>query len=308
MLKIASLSSSSYHAGAVRPPSLLVVVLLMLLSQRGHHVDSYPVIVQIDEESERCFRFNIPGHDEGHLIAMTLPNDIEIGSGDLETFYSDQVFKITKQKTKERGLDSKIPDDVPSDIAQKMSDYLQKNGGNMSPITMKVTDTPSADRPTYRFIRRTKYFLPTVVNFVQRTIRSRPRNKNDKGAMMENLEGYGVCFANANEDKHVHIAFDVVLQSEEIRGGADIGKATDFSKEKHLTPLESSLEQSISAAHSVLREMKYMEQREARMRKTAESINSRVRWFSYLSVGVLLVVTYVQVSYLKRYFHKKKLM
>jgi hypothetical protein len=51
-----------------------------------------------------------------------------------------------------------------------------------------------------------------------------------------------------------------------------------------------------------------MEKREARMRVTADSINSRVRWFGYLSVAVLLVVTYLQVTYLKQYFHKKKLM
>lgn len=290
---------------------LLGLALLLQHDKNCCHVQSYPVIAAIDEESERCFRFNIPGHDEGHLIALVLPNDMELGdtgSGELETWYVDQVFKLTAAKTKDRGLDAKLPDETPSNVMKQMSEYLKKNGGNTSPITIKITDNPTADRPAYRFVRRAKYFLPTVSNFIQRTIGRQKQQRG--GAMTENLEGYGVCFQNIDDATHIHVVFDIVLNSETIRAGSDAAsdKATDFSKEKHLTPLESSLDQSISAAHSVLREMKYMEQREARMRKTAESINTRVRWFSYLSVSVLLVVTYIQVSYLKRYFHKKKLM
>ena len=88
----------------------------------------------------------------------------------------------------------------------------------------------------------------------------------------------------------------------------DKPESSTFEKKQHLTPLEEALDKSINAANTVIREMKYMEKREARMRVTADSINSRVQYFSYLSVAVLLGVTYVQVTYLKRYFHKKKLM
>jgi hypothetical protein len=110
---------------------------------------------------------------------------------------------------------------------------------------------------------------------------------------------------NNDQDRQVQIIIDVVMMSQTSQ---EEEKAAGFEKEKHLTPLEQSLDQNIAAANKVLREMKYMEQREYGMRMTAESINARVRWFSYLSVAVLLVVTYVQVTYLKRYFHKKKLM
>jgi hypothetical protein len=127
------------------------------------------------------------------------------------------------------------------------------------------------------------------------------------------LEGYGVCLQNGSDNTPVTVVFDAVLLSEDVSGGwkkkkGKGKKGGDFEKDKHLTPLEMSLDRSLSAAHTVMREMKYMELREARMRQTADSINTRVRWFSYLSVGVLLTVTYVQVTYLKRYFHKKKLM
>jgi hypothetical protein len=77
---------------------------------------------------------------------------------------------------------------------------------------------------------------------------------------------------------------------------------------EHLTPLEEQLGESIQAAQTILKEMRYMEKREARMRMTSESIFTKVSWFSVLSVVILLGVTFVQVRYLKNYFRKKKLM
>jgi hypothetical protein len=118
---------------------------------------------------------------------------------------------------------------------------------------------------------------------------------------------YRVCFLNGDAENQAQVILDVVLLSEEMIDDEDTS-SLGFQKDKHLTPLEQSLQNSITAANTVLQEMKYMEQREQRMRITAENINTRVRWFSYLSVAVLLVVTYIQVTYLKRYFHKKKLM
>ena len=76
----------------------------------------------------------------------------------------------------------------------------------------------------------------------------------------------------------------------------------------HLEPLAQQLADSVRSAQTVINEMRYMERRESRMRHTADSINKRVRNFSYISILVLLVVTYLQVTYLKRYFRKKKLL
>ena len=39
----------------------------------------------------------------------------------------------------------------------------------------------------------------------------------------------------------------------------------------------------------------------------SETTNSRVAWFSIMSLGVCLCVAGSQIWYLKRYFHKKKL-
>jgi hypothetical protein len=74
------------------------------------------------------------------------------------------------------------------------------------------------------------------------------------------------------------------------------------------TPLAEQLQESLAAAKSMIKVMNFMERRESRMRLAADSINARVRCFSYISVGVLLAVAYVQVTYFKRYFHKKKML
>lgn len=47
--------------------------------------------------------------------------------------------------------------------------------------------------------------------------------------------------------------------------------------------------------------------REAEMREVSERTNSRVAWFSIMSLGVCIVVSILQLWHLKSYFQKKKL-
>jgi hypothetical protein len=260
-----------------------------------------------------------------HLIAIVIPSvdDLPADSNDaVESWFVDQVYAMTKAKNKIKVLPKKIEADPPDAVAKAMSEYLQKVGAandqhhryhekaaatTVTGIQIKITGTPTSDPTNYQHTYGTQYFQPLVVNYVGRTTDVRARRQFGNIHNREaNLEGYGICFSNADSARAVQIIMDVVLISEEILDEEDGDER--FEKEKHLTPLEESLDQSIAAANSVLREMQYMEKREQRMRKTAESINNRVRWFSYLSVSVLLTVTYIQVTYLKRYFHKKKLM
>jgi hypothetical protein len=296
-------------------------LLLSAFSSRIRLTVAYPLIVQVDEGAERCFRFNVPAKDDGHFLAMILPHEDQLPDhhDELERWYVDQLFQMTTLKTKAHPV---LPRELvtaspPTTIATIMSEFLQKHATHHQ-MKILITDNPAADHPVYHDLQNekeatNKYFEPIVLNHVSKFFTTpgehhHPQHQHHHHGQ-ENLEGYGICFHNDDKEHPIHVAFDIILSSEQVVNDKIVStKKTDFDKERHLTPLERTLDLSISAAHSVAREMKYMEQREARMRRTAESINARVRWFSYLSAAVLLVVTYVQVAYLKRYFHKKKLM
>ncbi|OMP01019.1 hypothetical protein COLO4_12211 [Corchorus olitorius] len=64
------------------------------------------------------------------------------------------------------------------------------------------------------------------------------------------------------------------------------------------------LEGAVQAIHGNLI---YLKDREAEMREVSERTNARVAWFSIMSLGVCIIVSLVQLWYLKRYFIKKKL-
>mmetsp|Transcript_62833 Transcript_62833/g.74347 ORF Transcript_62833/g.74347 Transcript_62833/m.74347 type:complete len:140 (+) Transcript_62833:326-745(+) len=122
---------------------------------------------------------------------------------------------------------------------------------------------------------------------------------------------YEMCFNPTTTSQAVYIMFDFMLKSEyedakmEEEEKQD-RKAKKVIKKHQFTPLENNLQTSVNKANRIVSSMRFMESREARMRETAESIHSRIKHFSYLSIAVMLVVTFFQVVYLKNYFKKKK--
>merc|ERR1712161_18926 len=115
---------------------------------------------------------------------------------------------------------------------------------------------------------------------------------------------FSICFENKNKDDATRIIYDHVVLSE-IETKL---KKHHTLKKEHLTPLEYVLDDSLASAKSILDEMYYMEKREIRMKQTADHTNSRIKYFSYFSVSILLGVTWIQVTYLKSYFKKKKVL
>jgi p24 family protein delta-1 len=251
-------------------------------------------------------------HSSAHFVALVLPDEEAFGDSDdeIETWYFDQIYAMTQTKQKHNVLPKQFVngDSMPDVVATRMSSFVQEQHGDESRLHIQISATPSSDPYNFHHEIPTRLFHPTVLNYFGRTTDAKAhihRTDEHEG----NLEGYGLCFFNKDRSHETRVIFDIALISDKPNDNEDgsDGKSK-FNKDAHLTPLEISLDESIRAANVVLREMEYMEKREARMRETAESINIRVRWFSYLSVSILLSVTYIQVSYLKRYFHKKKLM
>jgi p24 family protein delta-1 len=293
---------------------ILAVLIIPDIFSLLPSVTAYPILMQIDEGTTRCIRFMIPIDDDAHLIFVPIPNEDELENDEedaVEAWYIESIYEMTK-KTKNGGIiPNRIEDTPPTTVAQLTSTYLQESGGADSELHLRLTNDDGSDDESSIFFEEKqpmKYFTPTVWNHVVRRAERQYRKKYGTAVRIEpeKLLTYKMCFHNRHDEQQIQVIFDIVLVSEDFP--EDRIDPNAFDKEQHLSPLERSLDQSISSANTVLREMKYMELREKRMRQTADSINTRVRWFSYLSMSILLLVTYVQVTYLKRYFHKKKLM
>ncbi|KAI1314692.1 vesicle coat component [Mortierella claussenii] len=91
----------------------------------------------------------------------------------------------------------------------------------------------------------------------------------------------------------------------------DIGSETvDYEKlaeKEKLAPMELELRKLEDLVKDILDNMEHLQAREERMRNTNESTNERVKFFSSLTMFVLVALGLWQIFYLKRFFRKKRL-
>ena len=224
------------------------------------------------------------------MVFIALPDDVDDA---VEEWFNTRMHDMTRKGS--TNFMKSLPE-VSKSIHDKIADNEYNGRSN---VYLKLT-VPK--RPVLRHQMFMWYAPVVVMNVVKAAQRGNgPKSQNHP----QPPGGYSVCFENKNTDQGVKVIFDVVLMSDE---GQDEELQKKIIKKEHLTPLEQNFQEGIKAANTILNEMKYMEKREARMRHTAESTNSKIRLFSYVSVIVLLGVTWMQRTYLKSYFKKKKLM
>lgn len=89
-----------------------------------------------------------------------------------------------------------------------------------------------------------------------------------------------------------------------IETGYDMFKKDTSSS---LKPMEEEMSRLEKVMAVMVDELNYMEAREKKMRDTNESTADRVKWFSMLSLFVLVGLGVWQVYYLKQFFQSKKL-
>ncbi|KAF9988249.1 vesicle coat component [Modicella reniformis] len=91
----------------------------------------------------------------------------------------------------------------------------------------------------------------------------------------------------------------------------EIGSETiDYAKlaeQEKLKPMEVELRKLEDLVKGILENMEHLKNREVTMRNTNESTNERVKWFSTLTMFVLVALGLWQIFYLKRFFRKKRL-
>lgn len=80
-----------------------------------------------------------------------------------------------------------------------------------------------------------------------------------------------------------------------------------IAKKEKIEGIELQLRKLEGAVEAIHENLIYLKNREAEMREVSETTNSRVAWFSIMSIGVCIAVSVSQFLHLKRYFRKKKL-
>lgn len=289
----------------------IVSMIAVFLSGSKTFVKGYPMMLEVEPDEERCLRVNIPEDDDAHMVFLVIPSaEVDEDEGTpkwvenykaLESHFMGQMQELTKRRTKNESLLRRFPAKPPPDVQASVDEFLAsfEDGSLKTDVQVTLTNPKSTNARSMD----TYWFTPLVVNHVRRAVRTQ---KNERESSP--LEGYEACFENDYVDP-VHVIVDSVMVSEGPDYDDDETASEDATFQgHHLEPLAQQLENSIRSAKSVINEMRYMERREARMRHTADSINKRVQNFSYISIAILLVVTYLQVTYLKRYFRKKKLL
>lgn len=287
----------------------LASVSLMHFFPSSIGVVAFPIIAEIGPKDSMCYGYNIPEDDEAHMLFLAMPKDTK---DEVEDWMIWAMGEMTKLGGKHFMKDHPV---MPDHIKALTTDQNQNNNKGRTNVFVKVKQSRPQMVVDYQHFQ---WFEPVVLRDVKRT-------SMRKGGEDFTIDGYDICLEN-NSREQVMVALDVVLvfgnndphhddlkrnhqlQEQAILKSIKRKKKRSIIQKEHLTPLEETFQQSISTAQQILSEMRYMEKRESRMRHTADSTNLRIRYFSYLSVAILLGVTWIQVTYLRSYFKKKKLL
>ncbi|KAI9200861.1 hypothetical protein LWI28_014154 [Acer negundo] len=79
------------------------------------------------------------------------------------------------------------------------------------------------------------------------------------------------------------------------------------AKKEKIEGVEFDLKRLGYVVQAIHENLVYLKSREADMREVSELTNSRVAWFSIMSIGICIVVSALQLWHLTLYFQKKKL-
>lgn len=120
----------------------------------------------------------------------------------------------------------------------------------------------------------------------------------------DDYEVYEICIISKVPPNIRGIKHEVELT---IKMGLEAKNYETLGEAARLKPLEVELKRLEDLSEAIVQDFAYMRQREEEMRDTNESTNSRVLYFSLLSMLCLIALATWQVLYLRRFFKAKKL-
>ncbi|KAI3467307.1 hypothetical protein Pfo_023970 [Paulownia fortunei] len=113
---------------------------------------------------------------------------------------------------------------------------------------------------------------------------------------------YMACFFAADHKPSTSITIDFDWKS-----GVAAKDWTNVAKKGSVELMELELKKMFDTVQSIHDEMYYLREREEEMQQLNRSTNSKMFWFSFLSILVCLSVAGLQLWHLKSFFEKKKL-
>ncbi|XP_065860493.1 transmembrane emp24 domain-containing protein p24delta9-like [Euphorbia lathyris] len=113
---------------------------------------------------------------------------------------------------------------------------------------------------------------------------------------------YMTCFWAPDHKPPVTLTVDF-----EWRTGVAAKDWTNIAKKGTIDMMELELKKLHDTVISIQEEIFYLREREEEMQEMNKSTNSKMGWFSFLSLVVCLSVAGMQVWHLKTFFEKKKL-
>ncbi|GAB2231287.1 hypothetical protein Droror1_Dr00027576 [Drosera rotundifolia] len=113
---------------------------------------------------------------------------------------------------------------------------------------------------------------------------------------------YSACFSQDGNKKGGDLSVNL-----DWKTGVAAKDWDSVAKKEKIEGVEHELKRLEGIVEDIHDSLQYMRTREGEMRVVNEHTNYSVAWFSMMSLAISIVVSVMQIFYLKRYFRKKKL-
>ena len=110
---------------------------------------------------------------------------------------------------------------------------------------------------------------------------------------------YQICVLNKDQEG---AQFEFIIQT-----GVEAKDYSNVITKKHLRPIEVQAQKVQDMVRQLRSELSYLVKNEEALKNQNEKIKSRVVTFGAISVIVMGISTYLQISYLKNFFRYKKI-
>ena len=119
--------------------------------------------------------------------------------------------------------------------------------------------------------------------------------------LVANMPGnYQLCITNGHK---VNVTVNFQIES-----GVQAIDYTNVVQKQHLKPIELQAQKILDMIEQIRTELGNLVIGEERLKETNSKIKFRVVVLGLISVSVMAVTTYLQVTYLKKFFRNKKIM